>query len=210
MKKYNNEVISLGKEKHTSIGTTVKKKFLIAFLTGSLALGGLLAAFGFTGTAFALPLGGIGDFYVEFDELNGEGFQLMPEIGETGTSDAEPMVRNVIEEVEITNLHIYKDLQMPTGGWVRFHIRANGPTKISGLIQDARLIDADLSFDNLAIEEKNTDDFSENWSQNADTINIKDATLVTDYLFQEAVSLANAKISVEKIDEPFMYGEEDK
>lgn len=68
MKKYNNEVISLGKEKHTSIGTTVKKKFLIAFLTGSLALGGLLAAFGFTGTAFALPLGGIGDFYVEFDE----------------------------------------------------------------------------------------------------------------------------------------------
>ncbi|WP_373893592.1 DUF6230 family protein [Virgibacillus natechei] len=203
-------MISLGKEKQTSIGTTVKKKFLIAFLTGSLALGGLLAAFGFTGTAFALPLGGIGDFYVEFDELNGEGFQLMPEIGETGTSDAEPMVRNVIEDVEITNLHIYKDLQMPTGGWVRFHIRANGPTKISGLIQDARLIDADLSFDNLAIEEKNTDDFRENWSQNADTINIQDATLVTDYLFQEAVSLANAKISVEKIDEPFMYGEEDK
>src|SRR5690625_5965836 len=80
-------------------------------------------------------------------------------------------------------------------------------TKIRGLIQDARFIDADLSFNNLAIEESNTEDFSKNWTQNADTVNIKDAVLVTDYLFQEVVSLNGAKISVEKIDEPKMYGE---
>lgn len=202
--KFKNEVSGLVKETKTTIGRTVKRKFLIALLTGFLALGGLLAAFGFSGTAFALPLGGIGDFYVEFDELNGEGFQLMPQMGETGNSDAEPMVRNVIDKVKISNLHIYKDIEMPTGGWVRFHIRANGQTTINGLIQDARLIDADLSFDKLAIEEKNTEDFSKNWSQNADTINIKDATLVTDYLFQEFVSLEGAKISVEKIKKPKM------
>lgn len=196
------EVTVLGKEKNMTMGKTAKKKFLIAFLTGFLSLGGLMAAFGFSGTAFALPLGGIGDFYVEFDKLEGTGFKLLPHIGETGNSDAEPMVRNVIDDVTITNLHIYKDLQLPTGGWVRFHIRANGPTTISGLIQDARLIDADLSFDKLAIKEKNTDDFATNWSQSADTITIKDATLVTDYLFQEAVSLEGAKISVEKIDKP--------
>lgn len=197
----------MGKENKVIVGKTWKKRFFIAFLTGFLALGGLVSAFGFTGTAFAMPLGGIGDFYVEFDKLEGKGFQLLPHIGETGNSDAEPMIRNKIEEVEITNLHIYKDLPLPGGGWARFHIRASGPTTISGLIQDARLIDADLSFNELAIEEKNTDDFSTNWSQNAKTITIKDATLVTDYLFQEVVSLKGTKISVEKIDEPKMIEE---
>ncbi|QKY68761.1 DUF6230 family protein [Lentibacillus sp. CBA3610] len=192
-------------ENHVVVGRTGRKKILVALLSGFLALGGLVSAFGFTGTAYALPLGGIGDFYVEFDELNGEGFQLMPQMGETGESDAEPMVRNVIDEVEIDNLHIFKDLQIPgTEQWVRFHIEADGKTNISGLIQDARFIDANLSFDNLAIEQQNTDDFSENWSQNADTITITDATLVTDYLFQEVVSLEEAKISTEMIDEPLI------
>ncbi|TFJ94268.1 hypothetical protein E4U82_03150 [Lentibacillus salicampi] len=191
-----------------TVGKTLKKKFLIALLSGSLALGGLLSAFGFSGTAFAMPLGGIGDFYVEFDKLEGKGFQLLPHIGETGNSDAEPMVRNKIEDVTITNLHIYKDLPLPgDGNWVRVHIRASGPTTITGLKQDARLIDADLSFDQLEIKEQNTDDFAKNWSQNASTITIQDATLVTDYLFQEMVSLEGAKISVEKIDAPKMIEE---
>src|SRR5690625_4774382 len=117
------------------------------------------------------------------------------------------MIRNIIDEVEIKNLHIYKDLKMPAGGWVRIHVTADGPTKISGLIQDARFIDADLSFNNLAIEESNTDDFREKWTQNADTVNIKDADRVWDYLLQEVVNLKRAKISIEKIDEPKMYGE---
>lgn len=192
----------LKNEGKVTVGKTLKKKFLIAFLTGFLALGGLLSAFGFSGTAFALPLGGIGDFYVEFDELNGTNFQLLPQIGETGNSDAEPMVRNKMDTAEISGLHIYKDLPLPTGNWVRFHIRAEGQTTIEGLIQDARFIDANLSFEELAIEESNTDDFSKNWTQNASTITITDASLVTDYLFQSVVSLEGAKISVESIDEP--------
>ncbi len=184
------------------VGKTWKKKFFVAMLTGFLALGGLLSVFGFTGTVFALPLGGIGDFYVEFDELNGEGFQLLPNIGETGNADSAPMVRNKMDKAHIKGLHIYKDLKMPTGNWVRIHIKASGDTTITGLIQDARFIDADLSFSELAISEKNTDDFSENWTQQAGTINIKDATIVTDYLFQSAVTLQGAKISIESIDEP--------
>lgn len=192
------------KEEKIVVGKTIKKKFLIAMLTGFLAFGGLIAGLGFTGTAFALPLGGIGDFYVEFDELNGTEFQLLPHVGETGNSNAEPMVRNKMDKVVITNLHIYKDLELPGIGWVRFHIRSTGPTNITGLIHDARLIEADLSFDNLEIEEKNTAEFSKNWSQNASTINIKDAKIVTDYLFQTVVSLEGAKISAERIEGPDM------
>jgi len=192
----------LKNERNVTVGNTLKKKFLIAVLSGFLALGGLVAAFGFSGTAFAMPLGGIGDFYVEFDELKGTNFKLLPHIGETGNSDAEPMVRNKMDTAEIKNLHIYKDLPLPGEGWVRVHIRADGKTTIEGLIQDARFIDANLSFEDLAIKEKNTDEFSKNWTQNASTITITDASLVTDYLFQSMVSLDSAKISVEKIDGP--------
>src|SRR5699024_1822035 len=64
------------------------------------------------------------------------------------------------------------------------------------------LIDADLSFDNLDISQKNTEDFNENWTQGADTITIEDASIVTDYLFQEFVSLEGAKISTAIIDGP--------
>src|SRR5699024_5100087 len=124
-------------------------------------------------------------------------------MGETGVSDSEPMVRNESDEDTIENLHINKNLTLPgTEKWFRFHVKANVETSINGLIQDARLIDADLSFDNLDIRQKNTEDFNENWTQGADTITIEDASIVTDYLFQEFVSLEGAKISTEIIDGP--------
>lgn len=189
------------KEQKIVVGKTIKKKFLIAMGSGLLALGLLFSIFGFTGSAFAVPLGGIGDFYVEFDRLQGTQFQLLPHVGETGTSDAEPMVRNKMDTAKITNLHIYKDLKLPTGNWVRFHVQAN-ETTIKGLIHDARFIDADFDFSELAIKETNTSDFSKNWGQSATSINITNAKIVTDYLFQSMVSLGGAKISVEKIDHP--------
>jgi len=189
-----------------TVGRTIKRKLILPLLAGFLAFGVLIAAFGFNGTAFAVPLGGLGDFYVEFDELEGDGFKLLPQMGETGESDSEPLVRNEIDEVTIQGLHIYKDLPLPgTDKWVRFHVESGGETEISGLIQDAKLIDADLNFgDGLSIEQQNTEDFNENWQQHADSIEITDASIVTDYLFQEFVNLEDAKISTEIIDEPEM------
>ncbi|WP_449619850.1 DUF6230 family protein [Robertmurraya sp. Marseille-Q9965] len=188
-------------ENRITVSKTIKKKFSIALVSGLLALGVLISVFGFTGSAFAVPLGGIGDFYVEFDKLQGTQFQLLPHVGETGNSNAEPMVRNKMDTAKITNLHIYKDLKLPTGNWVRFHVRA-GETTIKGLIHDARFIDADFNFSELAIKETNTSDFTKNWGQSATSITITDAKIVTDYLFQSMVSLGGAKISVEKISQP--------
>lgn len=184
------------------IGRTVKKKFMAALCAGLLALGGMVAVFGMTGTAFALPLGGMGDFYVQFDKLEGSGFQLLPQVGETGDSDASPMVRNKIEEATVYNLHIYKDLKLPTGKWIRINIKGTEPTKIKGLIQDARFIEANLQFNNLGIHEQNTNDYTKNWTQTADTVTITNAKIVTDYLFQTMVNLQGAKISIESIDQP--------
>lgn len=183
------------------VGQVAKKKFLIALLSGFLAFGGIAAFFGLTTTAFALPLGGMGDFYVVIDELEGTGFQLQPQIGETGNADAAPMVRNLIDDVNIKGLTIYKDLKMPTGNWIRVNIEAPSAS-IQGLTQDARFIDANLSFTNMDIKEKNTDNFEENWTHSADTVTITDAKIVTDYLFQNFVALNGAKISIDKIDGP--------
>ncbi|QDI92055.1 hypothetical protein EPH95_13415 [Salicibibacter halophilus] len=191
-------------EETVAVGRTAKKKFWTAIAAGFLAFGAMVAVFGMNMTAVAMPLGGMGDFYVELDELQGEDFHLAPHIGETGEEDEAPMVRNEIGSVDITNLHIYKDLRMPgTENWIRINITSPN-VSIDGLIQDARLIDADLDFDSLAIEQSNTDEFTENWTQNAETITITDAKIVTDYLFQSAVSLEGAEISVEEIDEPEM------
>lgn len=194
------------KGSEVGFGRTVKKKLLAALAGGFLMLGGMAAVFGITGTAFALPLGGMGDFYVKFDKLVSDpgnpGFQLLPHIGETGDSDAAPMVRNKIDSATIEGLRIYKDLKMPGGGWVRVNIKATKPTKVKGLIQDARFIDANLKFSDLSIKEKNTNDFSKNWTQKAKTVTITDGKIVTDYLFQNMVNLQGAKISVEKIDGP--------
>ncbi|MEN1967405.1 DUF6230 family protein [Lentibacillus sp. N15] len=190
------------------IGSTIKKKFFVALLGGLLIFGSFIATLGFTGTIFALPLGGMGDFYVKFDKLEGKGFTLNPQIGETGNQDAAPLVRNKIDSATIDNLHIYKDLKMPTGKWIRINIKANQPTTIEGLTQDARFIDADLAFDNMGIKEANTAEmsmeeaFQKNWTQDADKVTITDGKIVTDYLFQNMVALNGAEIYLESIKEP--------
>jgi LPXTG-motif cell wall-anchored protein len=195
-------------EASITIGQTVKKKVFAALLGGFLFLGGLAAVFGVTGTAFAMPLGGMGDFYVTFDKLDGNGFSLNPHIGETGDSDASPMVRNQIDSATVNGLRIYKDLKLPTGKWIRINIHAAQPTEIKGLIQDARFIDANLQFHSLSVAEHNTSSmtaaeaFKKNWGQKADDVTITDGKIVTDYLFQDMVSLQGAKISIENIDHP--------
>jgi hypothetical protein len=189
-------------ETKMSVGFTVKKKFVAALICGLIVLGAMVGVFGMTGTALALPLGGMGDFYVQFDKLEGKGFEMLPQIGETGNSDASPMVRNKIEEATVYNLLIYKDLKLPDGKWIRVNIKGTQPTEIHGLIQDARYIEANLQFSNLGIHEKNTDDYTKNWSQSAEKVTITNAKIVTDYLFQTRVKLQGAKISIESIDKP--------
>lgn len=191
------------------VGQTVKKKFLMALGAGLLALGTLLAIFGFTGSAFAVPLGGLGDFFVEFDELNGTGFKMFPKMGETGDSESSPMVRNQMSDAKIKNLHIYKDLPIPGTNekmWIRFHIKSES-ADITGLTQDARFIEANLAFENMEMKQKNSKDFSTNWSQTSSTVKITNASIVTDYLFQSAVSLNGAKISGELINGPKIINE---
>jgi hypothetical protein len=192
----------------SAVGTTSWRKFLFALVSGFFLLGILIGTFAFTGTFYAMSLGGMGDFHVSFQKLEGTGFTLSPHYGETGEADGVPMVRNTIESATIEGLHISKDLKMPTGKWIRINVVAHKPAQIAGLIQDARFIDADLEFGRLSVKQRNTSgsdarqSFMENWTQNAETITIRNAQIVTDYLFQNMVSLNEAEIYIESIEEP--------
>ena len=65
-----------------------------------------------------------------------------------------------------------------------------------------------LNFDEMAIEQKNTSGmsademFTNNWTHQASTVTITDALIVTDYLFQNMVTLNGAQISLERISDP--------
>lgn len=204
------EVKSLRKEDiHVHLGYTIKSKVFLALLAGFLSLGGVVALFGMTSTALALPVGGMGDFYVKFEKLEGEGFSLHPHIGETSDDDAAPLVRNQMEKATIEGLHIYKDLKLPGDHWIRINVTTSEPTTIKGLVQDAKVVDANLSFGEMTVAQKNTskmsalEAFKQNWTHQADTVTITDAEISTAYLFQSAVNLQAAQISIEMLDGPY-------
>lgn len=205
------EVKSLNKE-HLHLGYIIKTKFFLALLAGFLSLGSVIFLFGFTSTAFALPISGMGDFYVKFDKLEGEGFTLNPHLGETSEEDEAPLVRNKIDEATIEGLHIFKELRLPGDHWIRINITTSQPTTVKGLIQDAKFIDANLSFHDMSIKQTNTSNmsaleaFQQNWTHDANSITITDAEISTAYLFQSAVSLGGAQISVESLDGPYTGG----
>ncbi|HET7658283.1 MAG TPA: DUF6230 family protein [Bacillales bacterium] len=180
-------------------GRTVKKHFFAALIAGFLMLGGLAAAFGISGVAFAMPIGGIGNFHVQFDKLVGTNFLFFPKLGETGKQDKAPMVRNKIDEATVYGLHIYKDITLPGGNKVRLNITSSKPVKIKGLIQDARFVSGDFHFNHLTLAEHNTSDFSKEFTQTADHLTISNSNIVTDYLFQSMVTLNGTKISIEDI-----------
>lgn len=187
----------------TEFGSIVKWKLFIALFIGFLLLGLITVTLGITSTAFGLPIGGIGEFYVAFDRLEGTGFLLDSNIEKRGKSDQAPLVRNEIEGATVYGLHIYKDLQLPVFGLIRLNIKSSEPTEIKGLVQKARFIEANVDFVNLGIRNQDMTQLTSNrslWGKNADVVSLTDVKMVTDYLFQDIVSLTGMTVSIEKID----------
>lgn len=192
-------------EEEEAFGRIVKTKFFIAFFSGFMLLAGVATTFGITSTAFVMPIGGMGEFYVTFDRLEGRGFNLDSNLEDNQQEDVAPLVRSELEGATVYGLHIYKELNLPVFGWIRMNIESTEPTLIQGFVQEARFIEADVTFNNLGITQH---DFNEMmvehalWNQSADAISITDAKIMTDYLFQEIISLDGMTFSVERIDSP--------
>lgn len=179
-------------------GTISKKVFWSAFASGILALGLLLVSFGISGVAYAVPIAGVGDFYVEFDRLEGNGYTFYPKMGETSSSDSAPQGTNLIDSLTIDNLQLYKDFKVG-GDWIRVKITASKPVQITGLQHDAGLIEADAKFQDLVLEENHSDDWQKQFQQTSSTITLEHAKLKTHYLFQKTINMNGMRLTVEKI-----------
>jgi len=181
-------------------GKTSKKVFWSALAAGFLALSLLLVSFGISGVAYAVPIAGVGDFYVEFDRLEGQGYTFYPKMGETSSSDAAPQGTNLIDTLTITNLQLYKDFQVGDGNWIRVKITASKPVQISGLQHDAGLIEANAKFENQVLEENNSTDWQKQFQLSSSSIVLENAKLKTHYLFQKTINMNGMRLSVEKIE----------
>ncbi|RFU60506.1 DUF6230 family protein [Bacillus sp. V59.32b] len=177
-----------------------KKAFWTSMASGFLLLGLLLVSFGISGVAYAVPIAGVGDFYVKFDKLEGTGYTFFPKLGETSSSDSTPQGTNLIKDVTITNLQLYKDFKV-NGETIRVKITASKPVKITGLQHDAGLIEANATFQNLTLKENNSDDWTKQFEQTSSKIILEDANLKTHYLFQETINMGGMKLTVDKINE---------
>jgi hypothetical protein len=187
-------------------GQTVKKRLVFALLGGFLFLGSLLAIFGITGVAYAVPLSGVGEFTVKFDEMVGTGFKLYGGLADGGNNKNNPVAVNDIKHATIKGLVISKDF--PNLG-IRAVITTEGTVEIDGLIQKATLISGNASFSNLKMADNYVGDVTnpveaaaKEFTQDADTITLKNGDLKTVYLFQQAVSLPGMKVYFEKLPAP--------
>lgn len=179
-------------------GKIRKKTFWISCMSGLLLLALLLVSFGISGVAYAVPLAGVGDFYVEFDRLEGTGYIFYPKMGETSSEKAAPQGTNIINQLTIDNLQLYKDFKVGDQ-WIRVKIAASKPVQISGLQHDASLIQANAKFENLALQEHYSDDWQKQFQQQATKITLENAKLKTHYLFQEKINMGGMKLTVERI-----------
>ncbi|MEH7075588.1 DUF6230 family protein [Neobacillus drentensis] len=179
-------------------GSTSKKVFWSALGTGIVVLALLLVSFGISGVAYAVPIAGVGDFYVEFDKLEGNGYTFFPKMGETSSEDSAPQGTNLIENLTIDHLQLYKDFKVGKQ-WIRVKITASKPVQITGLQHDAGLIEADAKFENLALKENHSEDWQKQFRQTSSKITLEHAKLKTHYLFQKTINMNGMRLTVEKI-----------
>lgn len=179
-------------------GMTSKKVFFTSLASGLLILALLLVSFGISGVAYAVPIAGVGDFYVKFDHLEGNGYTFYPKMGETSAEDSAPQGTNLIENLTIDNLQLYKDFKVGSQ-WIRVKITASKPVQITGLQQDAGLIEANAQFQGLVLQEKHSDDWQKQFKQSSTKIVLNNATLKTHYLFQKTINMNGMRLTVERI-----------
>lgn len=176
-----------------------KKKFWGALVSGVLFLGLIIGFFGMSGKAYALPLTGMGNFTVSFDKLVGTGYTFYPKLGETGHSSASPLGRNKIDHLTVYGLKITKDLKLPTGQEIELQISSSKPVKIQGLVQDSSLLHGDASFSHLTLQEHNTQDWTKQFTKSSSQITLRNASLVTDYLYQNEITLNGMTLSIHQV-----------
>ncbi|CAB3393371.1 DUF6230 family protein [Kyrpidia spormannii] len=164
-------------------------KWFLYSMSGALAL--LFAlVFGIWkgGVALAVPVAGIGSFYIEADQIDVTNFKLLPKIGESSESSVVPQGASTLDAT-IKGMKLYKDVDMPGKGRVRVLITAAGDVKASGLTLDLSRLSSDGSFTQLEVAEHNDTDPTKKFSMGASSIVLNKPVIEGHYLFANSISL---------------------
>ncbi|HEY8395117.1 MAG TPA: DUF6230 family protein [Thermaerobacter sp.] len=176
-------------------GSVSWRRFLIAFTVSMAVLGAIVFGMLSQGIALAAPLAGIGGVMLEFDRLEGKGFQMLPVTNDTDQASGVPMARAKIDSLTITNLHMYKDLNVG-GRTVRISIKAS-PVQIDGLVQDMTYQEAGtITFTDQVVDEQRG---SSPIQLKAPAVVIEKAKIKAHYLFQNRIKMPGMKLEVKTI-----------
>ncbi|WP_136717735.1 DUF6230 family protein [Halorientalis salina] len=135
---------------------------------GVVALVGVL--FLSTGTAFAMPVAGIGGFQIQADSIEGDDLLLYPGLADGSNQDDYPHSIVELRNNEIENLRLTKtfDLDEYTDsmdGRARLVIESGGTVEIERLLLKTPELGADeATFNGLEISESDSDDLEESFS----------------------------------------------
>ena len=148
------------------------------------------------GVALAVPIGGIGGFFIEAEQIRISNFKLLPKVGETSERSLYPQGSAQLDAV-IKKLKLYKDLNVPGAGKVRVLITASGDVKASGLVLDLSKLDADASFNQLKVAEKNSRDWQKKIGLSAPEVVLNKPVIQGHYLFANRISLPGLTLQFE-------------
>ncbi|WP_435332997.1 DUF6230 family protein [Haloarchaeobius sp. TZWWS8] len=175
-----------------------RHRFIAVFLVSNILITGLLAGVVAGGVAVAVPTAGVGGFTVEFNELQGEGFQQYATVENTSECDAYPSAVAQIDSGTIKGLKLYKDVKIPEGmpgggDTVRMAITSDETVRFSGLTQKFTHLRADLAFDDG--QKITTDGGKDNdFGINADSITISNAEINVQSQFVNSITLEGSTV----------------
>lgn len=192
-----------------------RKRFLVTMGAGYALLAAVLVTLLLTGTVFAaFPLSGIGGFVVAADKIVGEGFKLVPTIGDTSERSVWPQGAVTLDSVTISGLTLTKeidtgDLAGLVGGIekVVVEISANGRVNGEGVTMHISGMTADRAvFTNMTIDEKYSVIPLGKVDLEAPTLDLTNAELNTHTLMTRSISLPGMKLKIKAFREGKLIG----
>lgn len=141
---------------------------------GVVAVVGLL--FLSTGTAFAVPVAGIGGFVIEADSIEGDDLLLYPGVSETSEAGDYPQVVIEMRETEIEGLVLTKEIDLdgydgvPLDGTAEVTIETDENVTSDQIFLRSPALEAqEATFSGFELSEQGSDDLNEAFSIRAPT-----------------------------------------
>lgn len=184
-------------------GMHYRRKRLYIALAGALAaLTSINIGILTGGVALALPIGGIGGFRIEADEVRLQNFSALPRIGDNSSQEQAPALRNQADSAAIDGLVLSKRIPIPgTDQELQVSNLSDETVRIQGLIQDANALFAEsFQADGFEVDEappSQRESFEQSFFQLAPNVTIIGLDSMNNYQFANSITIPGLQIAVD-------------